>query len=137
MVFGQERVTVIGQFPRSEEAETRDGSVSPYGRVKARGSDIEAEVEDVAVLDRVILAFEAELAGIACPCFAAEYHIVVIGDGLGADEALFEVGMNHAGGFGRPGLAPHGPGPRLLRPHGEERDEVEQRITRTHDSRET
>ena len=50
----------------------------------------------VAVGDDVILAFEAKLPGIAGTGFAAAARIVVIGDGLGADEAALEVGVNDA-----------------------------------------
>ena len=51
----------------------------------------------VAVGDDVFLAFQPQLAGIARAGFAAERDIVGIGDGLGADKALFEIGMDDAG----------------------------------------
>ena len=50
----------------------------------------------VAVGDDVILAFQAELAGIARAGFALARNIIVIGDGFGADEALLEIGMDDA-----------------------------------------
>ena len=55
----------------------------------------------VAVLDDVILAFEAELAGIARAGFAVTRHIIVIGDGFGTDEAVLEIGVDDAGGLRR------------------------------------
>src|SRR5262245_43550561 len=53
---------------------------------RCSGSRREAEVHHVAVGDGVLLAFEPELAGIACARLAAAGHVVVIRDGLGADE---------------------------------------------------
>ena len=82
----------------------------------------------VAVGDHIVLAFEPHLAGIARAGLAAERHIVVVGDGLGADEAALEVGVDDAGRLRRAGAARHGPGPRLLRTGGEIGDEVEQRV---------
>ena len=67
-----------------------------------RGSIREPEVHDVAVLDDVLLAFEAHLAGFLGADLAAERHEVVVGDGLGADEALLEVGVDDAGGLAAP-----------------------------------
>ena len=64
----------------------------------------EAEMQHVAVLDDVVLAFEAELARFARARLALPGDIVVIGDGLGADEALLEVGVDDAGRLRR--LAP-------------------------------
>ena len=88
------------------------------------------EMHDVAVGDHVVLAFEAEPAGIARAGLAAELDVVVIGDGLGADEAVLEIGMDDAGRLRRPGAAGDGPGARLLRTRGEEGDEVEERRSR-------
>ena len=61
-------------------------------------SDIEQEVQHVAVLDDVVLAFGTHLAGFLGALFALVLDEVVEGDGLGADEAAFEVGMDDAGG---------------------------------------
>ena len=84
-------------------------------------------MHDVAVGDDVLLALQPQLAGIAGAGLAAERDVVGIGDGFGADETLFKVGMDDAGGGGRLGAAVDGPGPRLLGPDGEIGDEVEQR----------
>ena len=84
----------------------------------------------VAVGDDVFLAFQPQLAAVAGAGFAAERDIVGIGDGLGADEALLEIGMDHAS-RGRPlGAAMDGPGARFLRTDGEIGDEVEQLVAR-------
>ena len=58
---------------------------------------IEPEMHHVAVGDDVFLAFQPQLAGVAGAGFAAERDVVVIGDGLGADEALLEIGVDDAG----------------------------------------
>src|SRR5262249_34407101 len=58
------------------------------------GSDVEAEVHDVAVLDDVGLAFLAHLAGLRRAALSLEADIVVVGDGLGGDEALLEIGVD-------------------------------------------
>src|SRR5690349_11914815 len=79
----------------------------------------EAEMEDVAVLHHVVLAFEPELAGVARAGLARQRHVVVIGDGLGADEALLEIGVDHACGLRRACALGHGPGPRFLRASSE------------------
>ena len=65
----------------------------------------EPEVHHVAVLDDVLLAFEAHLAGFLGGHLAAERDEVVVGDGLGADEALLEVGVDDAGRLRRLGAA--------------------------------
>ncbi len=62
------------------------------------------------------------------PDLAAERDEVVVGDGLGADEALLEVGVDDAGGLRRLGAARDGPGARLLGPDREVGDEAEQLV---------
>ncbi len=59
----------------------------------------EAEDGDVAVLENVILAFEAVFAGFAGGGDAAQGGDVLVGDDLGLDEALLEIGVDHAGGL--------------------------------------
>ena len=63
----------------------------------AQTASCKAEMHHVAVRDDVFLALEPHLAGIARAGLAAERDIVVVGDGLGADEALLEIGVDHAG----------------------------------------
>src|ERR1041385_2003363 len=81
-----------------------------------RRSGSEAEMHDVAVGDDVILAFEPEFAGLAGACLAVAGDVVVVGDGLGADETLLEIGVDDAGCLRRARAARHGPGTGLLRP---------------------
>ena len=57
-------------------------------------------MEDVAVMDDIFRPFQPHF-----PCFlrallALACNKIVIGDGLGANEAFFEIGVNNAGGFG-------------------------------------
>src|SRR5436309_1679810 len=85
----------------------------------AQWSDVEAEVHHVAVADLVLLAFRAQLAGFARAGLAAEAYVVAEGDGLGADEALLEIGVDDAGGFGRAGADGDGPGAGFLGSGGE------------------
>src|SRR5262245_58486733 len=63
-----------------------------------RASDVEAEVDDVAVLDDVLLALEAQLAGLAALGLAAVVDEVLVVGHLGADEAAFDVAVDLAGG---------------------------------------
>src|ERR1700694_651414 len=70
----------------------------------------EAEVHHVAVLDHVLLALEPHLSGVLRARLALERDVVVIRDGLGADEALLEVGVDDARGLRRLGAARDGPG---------------------------
>ena len=71
---------------------------------------VEAEVHDVAVLYYVVLAFDAEFAGLAHALLAAERYIVVIFNYLGTDKALLEVGVDDAGTLWRLGAAAECPG---------------------------
>src|SRR5579883_3433288 len=59
-------------------------------------SHVEAEVQDVAVLNHVIGAFEPQLAGFLGALLAAMGDEIGIGDGLGADEALLEIAVDDA-----------------------------------------
>src|SRR5690606_24226687 len=65
----------------------------------AGGSDVEAEVQHVAFLDDVVLAFQAQAAGFLGALLALEVDEVVIADGFGADESTLEIGMYDAGGL--------------------------------------
>src|SRR5690606_18454354 len=73
-------------------------------------------------------ALVARPAGFLGRLLAAEADEIVIGDGLGADEALFEIGMDDAGRLRRARSLLDRPGAHLLRPGGEEGDEAEKRV---------
>jgi hypothetical protein len=85
-------------------------------------------MHDVAVGHDVFLAFQPQLAGIAGAGFAAEGDVIGVRNGLGTNEALFEIGMDNPRGGRRPCAAVNGPGPRFLRADGEIGDEIEQLI---------
>jgi hypothetical protein len=82
-------------------------------------------MHDVAVGDDIFLAFQPQLAGIAGAGFAAKRDVIGIGNRLGPDKALLEIGMDDAGGAGRLGTAVDGPGTGFLGADGEIGDEVE------------
>ena len=71
-------------------------------------------MEDVAVLGEVFLALDAHLAGVLGALFALAGDEVLVGDGLGADEAALEVSVDDPGGLRRAGAAADGPGTGLL-----------------------
>ena len=76
-------------------------------------------MQDVAILDDIVLALGAHLAGFLGRGLAAAGDIVVIGNGLGADETLLEITMDDAGGLrGGPAFADR-PGAGFLRAGGE------------------
>src|SRR5689334_1969638 len=89
-------------------------------------SDIEAEVDDVAVGDDVVLAFEPELPRLAAARLAAVTHELVVRDHLGADEAALDVAVDLARGFHGCRAAADRPRPALVLAGGEEADEVEE-----------
>ena len=60
------------------------------------GSDVEAEVHDIAFPDDVFLAFQPQLAGFLRARLALAGHEVVVADHFGADEAALEIRVDHA-----------------------------------------
>src|SRR5262249_49772925 len=86
------------------------------------------EMHDVPAGDDIGLALEPHLARLLRAGLAAERHIIVVGDGLGADEAALEVGMDDGRRLRRLGSARDRPGRRLLGAGGEIGDQIEQRI---------
>src|SRR6185503_6024167 len=88
-------------------------------------SDVEADVQDVAVLDGVGLALEALLAVAGGVGVGAGGNEVVPADHLAADEAARDVGMDRPGGVERGASSAQRPRTRLLLASGEERHEVE------------
>jgi hypothetical protein len=70
---------------------------------------VEQEVHDVAVLDDVLLAFHAQLAGGLDARLAPELLEIRERVDLRADEALLEVGVDHAGCLGTERALPDRP----------------------------
>src|ERR687887_197153 len=87
------------------------------------------EMHDAPVGDDVTFALEPHLARLLRARFPPERDVVVVGDGLGANEAALEVRMDYARRLRRLGAARDRPGCCLLRPGGEIGDQIEQRIT--------
>src|SRR5215470_11579848 len=84
-----------------------------------------AEVDDVAVLDDVLLAFEPlEVLGLGI-LERAGCAKVVEGGHLGADESLGQVGVDLGGGLDRAGPAFEVPAPDLGLTRREERDDAD------------
>src|SRR5258706_4478807 len=83
-------------------------------------SDVEAEMDDVAVLHGIVLAFEAELARLAAFGVAAVADEVVVGHNFGADEAALDVAVDLSGGLARRRPLPDRPRLDLVFPGGEE-----------------
>src|SRR2546422_4331970 len=88
----------------------------------------EAEVDDVAVLDDVVLALEPQLPRLAALGLAPEAHELVVGDHLGADEAALDVAVDLARRLEGRRAAADRPGPALVLAGGEEADQVEERV---------
>src|SRR6185295_11038240 len=86
----------------------------------------EAEVDDVAVLDDVLLALEPHLAVLLARGHRAARHQVIVADDLGTDEAALDVAVDLAGGELRRRIARDRPGAALVLADGEERDVAEQ-----------
>src|SRR5215813_14422359 len=93
-------------------------------------SNIESEVDDIALLDNVVLALEAHLPGILRARFAFARKVVGERDHLGTDESPLEVGMDDGGRLRRSRPDAHGPGAHLLGPRSKEGLEPEQTVSR-------
>src|ERR1700722_10225513 len=89
----------------------------------------ETEMQDVAVGDYIVLTFKTELSRLTSPGLAPIRDIVVIGNGLGADKALFEIRVYDAGRLRPSGSLFDRPRARFLGPHGEECDKMQKRVT--------
>ena len=60
-------------------------------------------MQHIAVFDLIGFALDAELASLFRARFTLASDIVVIGDGLGTDKALFKVAVDHTcGARGKP-----------------------------------
>src|SRR5689334_3700933 len=90
------------------------------------------EMHHVAIGDYVVLAFEPHLSCFLGAGLTIVRDVIAITDGLGADEALFEIGMNCASRLWRPGSLRDGPGARLLRTGGEIGDQVQKCVAGTY-----
>src|SRR3954454_6820293 len=100
---------------------------APHRRRRSRSpSRCEAEVDDVAVLDDVLLALEADLAPIAAGGHRSAIDEGAVGDDFRANEAAGDVAVNLASRELRAGAARNRPGAVLVFADREERDVAEQ-----------
>ena len=99
---------------------------------RPEGLDVEAELDDVAVVDDVVLALEADLAELLGLRPAADVEQLVPADHLGADEAALEVGVDAPGALRRRRAVAERPRPRLLVAGREERAQAEQVVGAAH-----
>src|SRR5262245_22571890 len=84
------------------------------------------EVDDVAVLHHVFLAFEAQLAAVAAGGHRAARHERVVADDFGADESARDVAVNLPGRVERARAAADRPGAAFVLANGEKRHVAEQ-----------
>ena len=71
--------------------------------------DIEAEMDNITVLDDVFLAFQAPLPGILAALFAFVLDEIFVAHHLGPNEAFFEIRVYHACCLRRRGAYADGP----------------------------
>src|SRR5947199_10836508 len=89
-----------------------------------------AEEDDVAFLDDVVAAFEANFALFAGMCEASGGEQVFAAHNFGADETFFDVAVDFAGGFDGGGASADGPGAGFRVANGEKRDETQKIVGR-------
>src|ERR1035441_7915013 len=99
-----------------ENGSNRDGGAERPCRLALTVADH----QDVAVLDDVFLALQTELALVASAGIAAEIDQRFPVHHFGANELLFEIGVNNAGGLHRSAVHGDGPGAALVVSGGEE-----------------
>src|SRR5437762_1510695 len=95
----------------------------------AASSDVKAKVHDVAVPHYVLAAFESHLTGFLRALLALACDVIHVGDYLGADKALFKVGVDHAGRLRGGAPMADRPCTHFLRACGEKRVEPEKLVT--------
>src|SRR5476649_1285157 len=86
---------------------------------RTTSSKVEPEMHDIAVGDDIVGAFQSHLTGILGALLAAAGDKVTVGNRLGADKALLEIGVDDARGLRRLAAVGHGPSTGLLGPDGE------------------
>src|SRR5579864_8788568 len=109
---------------RREVASSAEASTSPLRSSQAI-SDVEPDLQHVAVLHLVVLALDAKLALLLGRLPRAEGEELVPADHLGADEPALQVGVDDAGALRCLGAGAERPRPALLVAGGEERPPAE------------
>src|SRR5579864_3594034 len=98
---------------RRDVASSAEASTSPLRSSQAM-SDVEPDLQHVAVLHLVVLAFNAKLARLLGRLPRAQAEELVPADHLGADEPALQVGVDHPRALGGLGAGAEGPRPALL-----------------------
>src|SRR5215472_4344819 len=93
-----------------------------------RASNGESKIDDIAVLDDILLAFQAQFSFVPSLAFAASGDEIVVVNHFGADEAALEIAVDAAGGAWCAVATADGPSLHLVLPHGKERDQVQQTV---------
>ena len=97
--------------------------------IKLSVSDVEQEVDYVAVLHHIVLALGAQPTLFAGRRQASSgFYELVVGNGLRTYEAALEVRMYLSGSLRRLGAAFYGPGPGLVVTGGQEGYEIQQTV---------
>ena len=129
----------MGSFasaPRGIDAPKGAGRFAPmWSRritsVHWQGTDplhIEAEQDNIPILDHIFLALGADQALFPGSGHGAAGHQILIGHHLGPDEAPLKVGVDLTGGLRGLGPLFDGPGPALVLAGGEVGDQTQQGI---------
>ncbi len=71
-------------------------------------------MHDIAFLDDVLLALEAQTTRFFCALLTIAHNVVVIGNDLGTNKALLKISVNLAGGLGCGRTDFRGPGANFL-----------------------
>src|SRR5687768_9784315 len=114
-------------MPRTSSSPT-PSSASPRRtpRRRPRRSDVEAEIDHVAVLHDVVLSFRSEARALAGRREAAGGDQIVERGHLGPDEAALEVGVDGARGAGGARAGADRPGAAFVLARREELDQPEE-----------
>src|SRR5215470_17904101 len=93
-------------------------------------SDIEPEVDHVAVLDHIVLALQAQLTLFAAGGQAAALHQIFEADYLCPDEPALDIRMDFAGGLLGMCTLRDGPGAAFVLARSQKTDQIKQTISR-------
>jgi len=89
---------------------------------------VEAEEDDVAILNDVLFPFETHQTLLLGRSIAPRRFELLVGDHLGPDKAALHVRMDHSRRRNRRGASSHVPGPHLSLVGGEEGDEIQELV---------
>src|SRR5579862_1103547 len=109
---------------RRDVASSTDASTSPLRKSQGM-SDVEPDLQHVAVLHLVVLALHAKLARLLGRLPRAQAEQLVPPDHLGADEPALQVGVDDPRALRGLGAGAERPRPALLVARGEERTATE------------